>query len=167
MADAVEAVGQDMEEKAADELVRRKPHDAAAAAATIVLVGERHVIVVDGEKPRIGDRRAMRVAGEIGEHPLGSAERRLGVDDEEALSQRAQALGEDGPLGESSQIAEETEFAAPERGGEAGEEQPSERLRQRMDGEQEVRLAGDPAPAVEATPPPGTRQWTCGWWVRV
>ena len=39
--DAVEAVGQEVEEKAADELVRGKPHDAAAAAAAIILIGER------------------------------------------------------------------------------------------------------------------------------
>ena len=64
--DAVEAVGQDVEEKAANELVRGKPYDAAAAAAAIVFVGERHVIVVDSDKPGIGDRGAMRVAGEIG-----------------------------------------------------------------------------------------------------
>jgi len=48
--DAVEAVGQDVEEKAADELVRGKPHDAAATAAAIAFVGERHVIVVDGDE---------------------------------------------------------------------------------------------------------------------
>jgi len=57
--DAVEAVGQDVEEKAADELVRGKPHDDFAAAAAIILVGERHMIVVDGDESRIGDRRAM------------------------------------------------------------------------------------------------------------
>jgi len=65
--DAVEAVGEDVEKKAADERVRGKPHDAAATAAAIIFVGERHVIVVDGDEPRIGDRCAMRVAGEIGQ----------------------------------------------------------------------------------------------------
>src|SRR5215469_5461460 len=75
--DAVEAVGQDVEEKAANELVRGKPHDAASSGLAIILVGERHVIVVDGDKPRIGDRRAMRIAGEIGQYALGSAEGRL------------------------------------------------------------------------------------------
>jgi hypothetical protein len=59
---AMKAVGQGVEEKAADELVRGEPHDAAAPAAAIVLVGERHLIVVDGDEPRIGDRRAMGVA---------------------------------------------------------------------------------------------------------
>ena len=149
VANAVKAVGQDVEEKAADELVRGETHDAAAAAAPIILVGERHFIVVDGDEPRIGDRRAMRVAGEISEHALGSAERRLGVDDEGALPQRAQALGEGVVLGERGQIAEEAEFASLEGGFEAVEEQPAEGLRQRVNGEQEVRLAGDPAIAVE------------------
>jgi len=79
---AVEAVGQNMEEKAADELVWGKAHDAAPSAAAIVLVGEGHLIVVDGDEARIGDGRAMRVAREVGQHPLGSAEGRLGVDDE-------------------------------------------------------------------------------------
>ena len=77
MPDAMEAVGQDVEEKAADELVRSEPHDAFASGAAIVPVGERHVIVVDGDEPRIGDRSAMGVAGEIGQHPLGAAERRF------------------------------------------------------------------------------------------
>ena len=49
--DAVKAVGQGVEEKAADELVRGKPHDAFAPAAAIVLVGERDMIVVDGDEP--------------------------------------------------------------------------------------------------------------------
>ena len=113
--DAVKAVGQDVEEKTTDELVRGKAHDAAAPAAAIILVGERHFIFVDGDEPRIGDRGAMGVAGEIGKHSLGSAERRLGVDDEGALAQRAHALGESGGLGERGQIAEEAEFAATER----------------------------------------------------
>ena len=39
--DAMEAVGQDVEEEAADELVRGERMTPAAAAAAIVLVGER------------------------------------------------------------------------------------------------------------------------------
>ena len=91
----------------------------------------------------------MRVAGEIGQHALGSAERRLGVDDEGALPQRAHALGEGGGLGERDQFAEEAEFAATESGFQAVEEQPAEGLRQSADGEQEVGFAGDPSLAVE------------------
>ena len=82
MTDSVEAVGQDVREKAADKLVRGEPHDAFAPGAAIILVGERHLAVADGYEPRIGDGGAMGVAGEIVEHALGAAERRLGVDDE-------------------------------------------------------------------------------------
>ncbi len=149
MPDGVKAVGQDVEEKATDELVRCKPHDAAAPAAAIVLVGEGHPIVVDGDEPRIGDRGAMGVAGEVGQHSLGSAERRLGADDEGAVGERAQALGESGGLGEWGQIAEETEFAATKSGFQAVEEQAAEGLRQGADGEQEVGFAGDPGLSVE------------------
>ena len=147
--DAVEAVGQDVEEKAADELVRGKPHDAASASAAIVLVRERHMIVVDGDDPRVGDRRAVRVAGEIGQYALGAAEGRLGVDDESALPQRAHAFGERGDLSERDQVAEETEVAATESGFQTVEEQTAEDLRQGSDGEQEVGFASDPSLTVE------------------
>ena len=149
MTDAMEAVGQDVEEKATDELVRGKPHDAAAAAAAIILIGERHLIVIDGDKSRIGDRRAMRVAGEIGQYALGAAEGRLGVDDEGALPQRAHTFGERGGLGKRDQVAEETEFASTESGFQAVEEQTAEGVRQGADGEQEVGFSSDPSPAVE------------------
>ena len=36
-----------------------------------------------------------------------------------------------------------------------------------MDGEQEVRFEPTQRLLSRATPPPGTRQWTWGWWVSV
>ena len=159
---AMEAVGEDVEEKTSDELVRGEAHDAAAAAAAIILVDERHFIVVDGDKPRIGDRRAMGVAGEIGEHAHGSAERRLGVDDERALSQRAHAVVEGLRPGERGQFAEEAQLSFPGRGFEAVEEQAAERLRQRMTESRKFGLASTQRLPSRAMPPPGTRQWTWG-----
>ena len=90
----------------------------------------------------------MRIAGEIG-GALGSAEGRLGVDDKRALAQGAHPLGEGAGVCQRGQIGEEAEFAAAEGGGEAIKEEPAERLRQGANGQQEVRLAADPAPAVE------------------
>ncbi len=110
--DAVKAVGQDVQQEPSDELVRGEAHDAAAPGVAIILVGERHFIFVDGDEPRIGDRGAMRVAGEIGKHSLGAAEGRLGVGDEGAPPQRSHAFGERGSLGEWGELAEEAEFAA-------------------------------------------------------
>ena len=147
--DAVEAVGQDVQQEPSDELVRGETHDAAAAAAAIIFIGERHLIVVDGDDPRIGDRGAMGVAGELGQHALGSAERRLGVDDEGALAQRAHALGEGAGVGERGEFAEEAELAAAKDCRQPVQEEPAECLRQNADGEQEVGFAGDPSLAVE------------------
>ena len=109
---------------------------------TIVLVGERHVfhlvvimalkprlaaaplalIVLDGDKPRIGDRGAVSVAGELSQYALGTAEGRLGVDDEGAMAQGAHALGEGGGVGERGEFAEEAELAAAEGGRQAVQE---------------------------------------------
>jgi hypothetical protein len=68
-----------------------------------VLVRERDFVVADDHQPRIGDGCSTRVAGEIGEHALGSGERRLGVDDEGALAERAHTLGEGGGVGERAE----------------------------------------------------------------
>ena len=112
-------------------------HDAFATVATIVLVSERDFVVADGHQPRIGDGGSMRVAGEIGEHALGSAERRLGVDDEGAVAERAHALGEGGGVGERAELAEEAEFAATEGRRQAVQGEPAERPRRRVDGQEE------------------------------
>ena len=159
--DAVKAVGQDVEQETPDELVRGEAHDAGAPAATIVLVGERDFIVADDYEPRIGDGGSMRVAGEIGEHARGSAEWRLGVDDEGALAQSVHAFGERGGLGERDQVAEEAEFAAPESGFQAVEEQAAEGLRQGADGEQEVGFA-DPSLTIEGNAAAGNQAMDMG-----
>jgi hypothetical protein len=108
--------------------VRGEPHDAASAAAAIVLVTKRHFRVGDGDEPGVADRCPMRVARQISQHPLGPAEGRLGVDDERAVSKRANTLAEDGELSEAGKVAEEAEFATLERGLEPIEEQPTESL---------------------------------------
>ena len=162
VANAVEAVWKRVQQKATDELVRLQAQDAGTTAAAIVFVGEGDFIVGDGDQSGIGDGRAMGVAGEIGQHALGSAERRLGVDDEEALPQGAYALGEDGRIGKPGQIPEEAEFAAMEGGFQGVEEQPAEEARQRPYGQEEVWLAGDPALAVEGDAAAGDKAVNVG-----
>ena len=71
VADAMEAVGQRVQEEAADELVRVERHDLRLAAVAIISPAERDAIVVHADQPGIGDGDAMGVAAEIGEHLLG------------------------------------------------------------------------------------------------
>ena len=62
IADAVEAVGQGMKQKAADELVWLQPHDLFGAVLTVILPGEGDVIVVESFDAAVGDGDAMGVA---------------------------------------------------------------------------------------------------------
>ena len=149
MTDAVKAVGEDMQQKAADELVGREAHDPTAPLAAIVLVGESDIVVAGCDQPRIGDRGTVSVAREIGEHLLGAAERRLGVDDPIYLAQRDDALGESAWFAERRKLAEKAQLAFVERRLQGGEEQAAKRARQRLHRQEEARLANDPALAIE------------------
>ena len=52
-----------MQEKAPNEFDRVKRHEALAIAPLIVFPSERHLAIVTGEEPSIGDGHAMRIAG--------------------------------------------------------------------------------------------------------
>src|SRR3954452_3168485 len=85
VADAVEAVGQDVKQEAADELVRREGHgldpraSRRAVSGAVILPAERHAAVVEGEEPAVRDRDPVGVAGQIGEHRPRPREGPLGV----------------------------------------------------------------------------------------
>src|SRR5262245_3975757 len=63
--DAVKALGQHVDEEAADELVGRKRHRLVAGTAVEprVLIPEGDASLVGGSQPAIGDRCAVGVAG--------------------------------------------------------------------------------------------------------
>ena len=53
MPDAMAAARQDVDQEAADELVRRQRHDllAFSPVAAVILVAERHTALVEGKEP--------------------------------------------------------------------------------------------------------------------
>ena len=81
VSNAMEAVGQGVEQEAPDELVRLQTHGLYGAVVAIVLPGEPDMFVVAGLDAAVGDGDAMGVAAEIGENLRRSAEGLLGVDD--------------------------------------------------------------------------------------
>ena len=151
VADAMEAVGQGVEEEAPDELVRGQPHDLGGAVLAVVLPGEGDVVLVAGDEPAIGDGDAMGVAAEIGEHLGGAAEGLLGIDDPVDPPQGWR----DGLRTDPARRArpDRRRSAAPfvEGGGEPLEEQPAEQPGERLHGQEEVGLAMDPARCRPAT----------------
>src|SRR6201987_5946126 len=83
--------------RAADELVDGKPHLGwVMPVGAIVLPLEGHAGTGDADQTAVGDRDAVRVAREIGQHRFGSAERALAVDDPFGSTQRRQ-VGREGP----------------------------------------------------------------------
>ncbi len=150
MADAVEAARQDVQEKAADELVGRERHglEPVRSFDPIVLPFEGDALVVERNETRIRDGDAVGVAGEIGEDGLRSGERPLGVDDPFGSAQRRERGFEGRFVGERGEVAEAGEAAGGMQGCEAVKEEPAEETRQHAHGQEEAGLAGDPARTV-------------------
>ena len=118
VADAMEAGRQDVEEEPAHELVGLERHHLAAAFLPVILPEEADGVVGHGDEAAVGDGDAMGVATEIGQHLLGAAEGRLGVDHPVDPAQRRAVGGEGAGLGERSELAEEAQLAVSEGGGE-------------------------------------------------
>jgi hypothetical protein len=76
MPEAVEAVGQDVDQEAADELVRGEPHHPLPVAGLdpVVLPAERDGVGVGADQAAVRDGDAVGVAAEIGKHGLGAAD---------------------------------------------------------------------------------------------
>ena len=83
MANAVEALRQDVDQKSADELASGERHDllAVATIGAIVLPSEGDIGMVEADQPAVGDGSAVGIARQIGQHGLWPAERALGIDD--------------------------------------------------------------------------------------
>jgi hypothetical protein len=78
----VEACGQHMDKEAAAELAGRKRHDLVALRTIdpVVLLFEGDALVIACHQTPVGDGDPVRVAGEIAQDFLGSAEWGLAVD---------------------------------------------------------------------------------------
>ena len=107
VADAVETIGQGVQEKATNELIGIERHHLGFAILPIVLPGKAHLALGKRDQPTVGDGDAMRITAEISQHLFGPAEWRLGIDDPVGPSKLSEALGECGGIGEMDEIAKE------------------------------------------------------------
>ena len=85
----MKSVGQNVDQEAANELVRVERHELVASVALgpVILPFEHHALAVEGDEPAIGNSTPVCVAGQVGEHGGGSAKRPLGIDHPIDLSQ--------------------------------------------------------------------------------
>src|SRR6266581_1116134 len=82
-ADADKAAGQDVEQEAAQELLRIERHHSLLIPVGIILPAESNLVMLESHE-------AMGVASEIAEHMMGTAEGGLGIDDPVLTEQGAQ-----------------------------------------------------------------------------
>jgi hypothetical protein len=113
VANAVEAFRQDVEQEPADERARIERHGAIALApvATVVLDPEGDAALVERDQSVVRDRDPVGVAAEIGEHGLGSRERRLGVDEPVLAPEWCEVGDKSGFIAQEGQLAEESQLA--------------------------------------------------------
>jgi len=79
VADAVQALWQDVDEEVADELVGGERHLLVSIAAldAVILPLEGNALLVAGDQATVGDGDAVGITRQIGQHRLRSVERTL------------------------------------------------------------------------------------------
>jgi hypothetical protein len=164
VADAMEALGQDMEQEAADELVRRERHGLVAIAPfeAIVLPCEGDALVVGRDQAAVGDRDAVGVAREIGEHCLGPGEGRLGVDEPVLLTEWCELRGKGLGVAQAGVFAEERQPADRVAASSLSSTSLRKSFESTRTGRKKPGLHATHLDPSSAIPPPGTIMWTCG-----
>ncbi len=81
MADADEALREDVQQEAPDERVDGELEDLQTVAVGVVAVAEGDAMLIGAQDSPIRERNAMGVAAEIAQHALGPREGRLDIDD--------------------------------------------------------------------------------------
>src|SRR5207244_2752622 len=141
VADLDEADGEDVEEEAADEFVRRQAHRAP------VLGGEAHARLVGGEQAVVREPDAMGIAAEVAEDLGGAGKRPLRVDDPVVAVELLLQVHEGPWVGERGAGAGEIESAARVLAGEGGHELPAEQPGGHAHGQEMGATAADAAGA--------------------
>jgi hypothetical protein len=109
VADAHKTLGEDVQKKAADELVGIEGQVLCDAAVFVVLPGEGDSVVVHTDKTVVRDGNAVCIASEVVEDLLGSGEGRLGIDDPFHRAVVFDEFVEGGGLGQVLEAAMEVE----------------------------------------------------------
>ena len=120
--DAHEALGEQVQEKAVQELVHAQSHEFLLVTVSRITPAKRKLTIREGNQPMIGDGHAVRVATEVVQDVLGTTERGLGVDHPVFAKEQSQPGSESFGLRKRSEFSCEMESAAVERLPKAGDE---------------------------------------------
>ncbi len=149
MADTNEALGKQMQEEAAQELIEREGHQFFLIVVRRIAPTKGDLAVGQRYQSMVGDGDAVGVTAEILEHIFGAAEGRFGVDDPIFSEQRSQPGREDFGLRKQSQIAGKMKLAVLKGGLESGDEFAAKHTSEYLDGKKEARTGSNPAGVIE------------------
>lgn len=146
VADPDQSGRQNVKQKSADELDRFQRHGLGPAAIFIVLPLKADAAIFEGLQAVVGNRHAVRVAGQILKDPFWSAKGRLDVNDPFDVCGFLTQSPECGRLSQTLKFAGEMEPAFAESQREGAQEGFPEAAAEDAHGEEEGGLpAGDPA----------------------
>ncbi len=147
----MKSLRQDVQQKAANELVDGQRHRAIAlgAVAAVILVAEGDAALVKRDQPAVRDRDPVRVARQVGQHRPGSGERRFGIDDPGLLADRRQVAEQGRPFAQGRLLAVEVQAARGVQFEQPGQEQPAEQFSEHTHRQQKGRSGRHPALTVE------------------
>jgi len=155
VADALKALGQNVQQEAANELAGGERHRLLSVAIAIVPPMEADFAVVDVEKAVIGDSNAMGVSRDVGQDLFGAGEGRFGVDTPFCLSRGSEVALKGAAVAERFQASAEGQSIGIEGLLQRAKEQPTEETSEHADGQKEVGPAADPTTAVGREPAAG------------
>ncbi len=92
MTDADQSLWQNMDQESAQELICGNRHDLLLSAPCVVFPAKRDSIILERNQSMVGDGHAMRIASEIVQNMLGTAEGWLGVDDPILMEELSEKL---------------------------------------------------------------------------
>ena len=146
--DALEAVGQNVQQEPAYELVGCERYRLRPCSIAIVSPREGDAVVIDREEPVIGDRNPMCVPSQVSENMLRTGKRSLGVDQPFGAAQRCKDRIERRTIAEVLQITEEAQLVGTKSSLQLLQKQAAVETRQHAHRQKEALSAGDPAIAA-------------------
>jgi len=149
VADADEALGKQVQQEAAQELIERYGHQFLFMVVSGVSPTKGDLAVGQRDQAMVGDGHSVGVTAQILEHILGAAEGWFAVNDPVFSKQWSEPGSEDLGLIEEGQIAREVELLMLESALETGDELAAKHTPQHRNGEKEARARSNPAGVIE------------------
>ena len=149
MPNTVKPVGQSVKQEATDELVMGQSHDLVLVVVPIVLPVEANETVNVVDQAAVRDRYTVRIAAQVSQDLLRSAEGWLGVDDPFDVFESGKMLVKGVRLSEVSEVTEEAQYTCVKGVCQSLEKQASKQTRQNFDRQEEARPTSDPSRTID------------------